>query len=132
MGQPPEDAIRSCLLATSLARRMDLSERDVGDVYYTTLLQHVGCTAYAHETAVLFGGDDIAVRAGGSRIDFANPKDHAPLPGRRGERARRGTRPLPRQARIRGEGDPAVPQAGELTGVECFVWKEEFYVHRTE
>ena len=78
MGQPPEDAIRSCLLATALARRMDLSERDVGDVYYTTLLQHIGCTAYAHETAALFGGDDIAVRAGGARIDSANPREALP------------------------------------------------------
>ena len=78
MGQPPEDAIRSCLLATALARRMDLSEREVGDIYYTTLLQHVGCTAYAYETAALFGGDDIAVRAGGARIDFANPKEALP------------------------------------------------------
>src|SRR3712207_288074 len=75
MGQPPEDAIRSCLLATALARRMDLGERDVGDVYYTTLLQHISCTAYAHETAALFGGDDIAVRAAGARVDFANPKE---------------------------------------------------------
>jgi putative nucleotidyltransferase with HDIG domain len=75
MGQPPEEAIRSCLLATSLARQMDLSQRDVGDVYYATLLQHVGCTAYAHETAALFGGDDIAVRAAGARVDFANPRE---------------------------------------------------------
>lgn len=45
MGQPPEDAIRSCLLATSLARRMDLGEGDLCDVYYASLLQHVGCTA---------------------------------------------------------------------------------------
>ena len=79
MGQPPEDAIRSCLLATALARRMDLSERDVGDVYYTTLLQHIGCTAYAHETSALFGGDDIAVRAGGARIDSANPREALPF-----------------------------------------------------
>ncbi len=79
MGQPPEDAIRSCLLATALARRMDLSERDVGAVYYTTLLQHIGCTAYAHETAALFGGDDIAVRAGGAKIDAANPKEALPF-----------------------------------------------------
>ena len=79
MGQPPEDAIRSCLLATALARRMDLSERVVGDVYYTTLLQHIGCTAYAHETAALLGGDDIAVRAGGARIDSANPREALPL-----------------------------------------------------
>ena len=46
------------------------------EVYYATLLQHIGCTAYAHETAALFGGDYIAVvRAGGARIDFANPKE---------------------------------------------------------
>jgi response regulator RpfG family c-di-GMP phosphodiesterase len=55
MGQPPEEARRSCLLATSLAREMGLKEGDVGDVYYATLLQHVGCTAYAHETAAVFG-----------------------------------------------------------------------------
>jgi hypothetical protein len=55
MGQPPEEAICSCLLATGLARRMGLGESDVCDVYYSTLLQHVGCTAYAHETAALFG-----------------------------------------------------------------------------
>jgi HD-GYP domain-containing protein (c-di-GMP phosphodiesterase class II) len=79
MGQPPEDAARSCLLASGLARRMDLGERDVGDIYYTTLLQHVGCSAYAYETAALFGGDDIAVRAGGARIDFANPKEALPF-----------------------------------------------------
>jgi HD-GYP domain-containing protein (c-di-GMP phosphodiesterase class II) len=79
MGQPPEGAIRSCLLATGLARRMDLSERDVGDIYYTTLLQHVGCTAYSHETAALFGGDDIAVRAGGAKVDFADPKEALPF-----------------------------------------------------
>jgi hypothetical protein len=79
MGQPPEEAARSCLLATSLARHLGLDERDVGDVYYATLLQHVGCTAYAHETAALFGGDDIAIRAGGARIDFANPKEALPF-----------------------------------------------------
>ena len=79
MGQPPEDAIRSCLLATSLARQMELDEQDVGGIYYVTLLQHVGCTAYAHETAALLGGDDIAVRAGGAKVDFANPREALPF-----------------------------------------------------
>lgn len=79
MGRPPEDAIRSCLLATDLARRMELGESGVCDIYYATLLQHVGCTAYAHETAALFGGDDIAVRDGGARIDFANPRETLPF-----------------------------------------------------
>lgn len=75
MGQPPEDAIRSCLLATSLARRMELGERYVCDVYYATLLQHIGCTAYAHETAALFGGNDIAVRADGAKVYFGNSRE---------------------------------------------------------
>ena len=78
MGQPPETAIRTCLLATALAHRMNLSDQDVGDVYYTTLLQHVGCTAYAHETARAFGGDDIALRAAGAAIDFENPREALP------------------------------------------------------
>ena len=79
MGQPPEDAIRSCLVATGLARKMQLSEPDVADVYYATLLQHVGCTAYAHETAALFGGNDIAVRAGGARIYFGDQREGLPF-----------------------------------------------------
>ena len=58
---------------------MELNERDVASVYYATLLQHVGCTAYAYETAALLGGDDIAVRAGGARIDDASPKEALPF-----------------------------------------------------
>ena len=45
MGQEPEKAVRGCLVATGLARAMDLPDRDVADIFYTTLLHHVGCTA---------------------------------------------------------------------------------------
>ena len=75
MGQPPESAIRTCLLATGLARRMDLPEREVADVYYTALLQHIGCTAYAHETAELVDGNDIELRASGAKADEASLQD---------------------------------------------------------
>jgi hypothetical protein len=53
-------AARGCLVATGLARAMDLPEAEVRDVFWTTLLQHVGCTAPAHETSYLFG-DDLTV-----------------------------------------------------------------------
>jgi HD-GYP domain-containing protein (c-di-GMP phosphodiesterase class II)/DNA-binding CsgD family transcriptional regulator len=79
MGQPPEAAVRTCLLATGLARRMGLPERDLADVYFAALLQHVGCTAYAHETAAVFGGDDIALRATGAQVDVANPREAIPF-----------------------------------------------------
>src|SRR5665811_2388654 len=35
LGQPPETAIRSCLLATGLARRMEIDEPEIGAIYYT-------------------------------------------------------------------------------------------------
>ncbi len=65
--------MRACLLATALARRMRLAEDDIADVYYATLLQHLGCTAYAHEEALLFGGDEIAARLLVERRDLARP-----------------------------------------------------------
>lgn len=75
MAQPPEESLRSALVATGLARHLDLPDREVADCLYTALLQHVGCTAFAHETAMLLGGDDLAVNAAGSRTDFSHPSD---------------------------------------------------------
>jgi HD-GYP domain-containing protein (c-di-GMP phosphodiesterase class II) len=76
-GQPPDDAMRACLLAMRLAERMDLGADDRRTVYYTTLLRYIGCTAYAHEDALLFGGDEIAARAALTTRDMANPRDVA-------------------------------------------------------
>jgi len=67
--------MRTCLLATGLARRLGLSDAETADVYWTALLMHVGCTAFAHEQAALFGGDEIAVNAIGSKTDFGNPRE---------------------------------------------------------
>ncbi|HZD17905.1 MAG TPA: HD domain-containing phosphohydrolase [Actinomycetota bacterium] len=75
MGQEPEKAIRATVLATELARHLDLSEREVADVYYTTLLKHLGCTATSHEETHLFGPDDLGMRRVAERTD----------PSRRGE-----------------------------------------------
>jgi HD-GYP domain-containing protein (c-di-GMP phosphodiesterase class II) len=75
MGHPPEEAMRTCLLATALARRRDLPDPEITDVYWTALLMHVGCTAFAHEQAALFGGDEIAVNALGSQIDDGNLRE---------------------------------------------------------
>jgi HD-GYP domain-containing protein (c-di-GMP phosphodiesterase class II) len=68
MGQEPEKAVRSCLLATELARASALSEAEVRDVYYTSLLQHLGCTASSHEVTHLFG-DDVSANRQAERTD---------------------------------------------------------------
>ena len=73
MGFPPDEAMRSCVVATHLARRMALPSETTACAYYAALLQHAGCTAYSHETAALWGGNDIAVNSAGSRTDFNRP-----------------------------------------------------------
>jgi HD-GYP domain-containing protein (c-di-GMP phosphodiesterase class II) len=56
MGQPPEKAIRACVVATEVARRLELPDHEFSDVYYTTLLKHLGCTATPHEELLFRAG----------------------------------------------------------------------------
>ncbi|HEX6231417.1 MAG TPA: HD domain-containing phosphohydrolase [Actinomycetota bacterium] len=79
MGQEPEKAIRATVVATELARRMDLPETDVADVYYTTLLKHLGCTASAHEEAHLFGPDELGMRRVAERTDPTRTRERLEL-----------------------------------------------------
>jgi putative nucleotidyltransferase with HDIG domain len=68
MGNEPEKAIRSCLLATELARATGLTEAQCRDVYYTSMVLHLGCTAPSHELGHLFG-DDVGVMSRGEHTD---------------------------------------------------------------
>jgi hypothetical protein len=73
-GLPPESALRSCLVATALARRLGLDETGVADVYWTALLEHVGCTGFAHEAAGRYG-DELVLGAAAARTDPTDPRD---------------------------------------------------------
>jgi HD-GYP domain-containing protein (c-di-GMP phosphodiesterase class II) len=75
MGQPPEKAIRACVVATELARHMGMSEPEVADVYWTTLLKHLGCTATSHEEVDIFGPADLEMRPAAERTDVARPAE---------------------------------------------------------
>jgi len=76
MGQPLEQALRTCLIAIELAERMRLAKHEISEVFYVALLRFLGCTVDAHELAEIFGGDDIASRrasapvVGGSPLEF--------------------------------------------------------------
>jgi HD-GYP domain-containing protein (c-di-GMP phosphodiesterase class II) len=56
---PPESALRNSLVAVGLGQRLGLSAEDLSDVYYLSLLHHVGCTGAAVFAAQLAGGDDV-------------------------------------------------------------------------
>ena len=75
MGQQPEKAIRAAVVATEIGRHMALGEAEIADVYYTTLLKHLGCTATLHEEAFLFGPDGPTVRRVAERTDPVSPRE---------------------------------------------------------
>ncbi len=64
MGQPLEQALRTCLLAVAAGTELGLDGATRSDIYYLALLRFVGCTSDAHEQAALVGGDEIAFYAG--------------------------------------------------------------------
>ena len=73
-GAPLEESLRRCVLATRLARVAGCADTDSTDLIYTSLLQHLGCTAYSHEAARVWG-DDIATTRLAFLTDFEDPKD---------------------------------------------------------
>jgi HD-GYP domain-containing protein (c-di-GMP phosphodiesterase class II) len=75
-GLLPEEAMRSCLIATALARRLGLDESEVSDTYYTALLTHVGCSALSHETVAAWGHDQRVLRVA-AETNIADPEDVA-------------------------------------------------------
>ena len=84
---PPEESMRSTIMATALARRIGLSEPEVSDVMYTTLLQHLGCIGFAHETSVVYGDESVfnaaAARVGDDVGDVIDTLVRATARGRR-------------------------------------------------
>jgi HD-GYP domain-containing protein (c-di-GMP phosphodiesterase class II)/DNA-binding CsgD family transcriptional regulator len=72
MGQPMEDGLAVCLLATRLGEAMGLSEPELVHVYYSALLRHIGCTADMHVLAAAVG-DDVAMRSAFVTVDLGRP-----------------------------------------------------------
>jgi HD-GYP domain-containing protein (c-di-GMP phosphodiesterase class II) len=73
-GLPPETAMRSCLIGAALARKLGVPEEEVAETFYTTLLLHVGCVAFSHETAATMG-DELVANSAAAKTNFADPRD---------------------------------------------------------
>ena len=63
LGQEMEHGLRTCLIATRLAARLEVDEQTRDDVYWVSLLAMVGCTADSYELRQVWG-DDLELRAG--------------------------------------------------------------------
>ena len=70
LGQPTEHVLRSWLIASRMADRLDISEDMRPALYYVMTLAWVGCVADTPEVATWFG-DDIAYRRDSYAVDLA-------------------------------------------------------------
>jgi HD-GYP domain-containing protein (c-di-GMP phosphodiesterase class II) len=93
-GLPPGTAMHACLIGTRLARLHGLADGEIRASFYASLLLHVGCPGFSHETALLFGNELTLTRAV-ARTNLADPADWETtmIP--------EATRGLPRRARER-------------------------------
>ena len=73
-GGAADESLRRCVVATRLAHAVGCPDATVRDVMAVSLLEHICCTAYAWETAVV-GGDDVAVTRAMVRSDGASSAD---------------------------------------------------------
>lgn len=78
IGQPVEFALRSCLLADRLGRRLKLDRQTLGDIFYQSLLRYVGCNSETYVLVALFG-DEIAFRRDFARIDTGRASEMGAL-----------------------------------------------------
>jgi len=72
-GQPMEHGLRTCWLSLAASEELALDAATRSCVYYVALLRFVGCTSDASETAVLAGGDDVALNAAMAPMLMAQP-----------------------------------------------------------
>ena len=73
-GAPMEESLKRCVVAARLARVVGCSPAQTSELVYTSLLQHLGCTAYAHEGADVWGDDVSFVRLA-FLTNFADRRD---------------------------------------------------------
>lgn len=70
-GFPQEKALRTCLVAVRIAETLNLDERTRSNTLYAALIQPVGCTAFTHEGARIFGTNELKGIPAYSRVDTA-------------------------------------------------------------
>lgn len=68
-GFPLEVALRNALLGVTLGRKLGLSKADLSDAHHMAVLRFLGCSAFAHELAMAFGGNDNVFHSSYEPVD---------------------------------------------------------------
>src|SRR4051794_38119275 len=120
VGQPMDNALRSCVLAMRLGEAIGLGRADMLAVYWSALLRHVGCNAESHSMAALFG-DEVEFNRLVLLVDMGKASEMMPLIFRMLRKASAGARPFEMIAAIAAGlmGSKAI--AAEVVGGHCEV-----------
>ncbi|MEM7112393.1 MAG: HD domain-containing phosphohydrolase [Chloroflexota bacterium] len=116
MGQPLEWVMRTCLLGVHLSELLGLDADERRQVYYLSLLQHIGCTSAATWQAELFGNELEMGQV--LTVDTKNPLEAFPTIVKMAGQGQ----PLLARARYLGRALAAGPGAkDELSRIQCEV-----------
>src|SRR4051812_48973530 len=69
VGQPMEHGLRSCVLAMRLGAALGFGDDALDEIYWYTLLHHVGCNAESNAIAAIFG-DEVEFNRRVGLIDY--------------------------------------------------------------
>ena len=115
-----ENALRSCVLAMRLGEALNLSDEELNEVYWTSLLRHVGCSAESHSVAAIFG-DEVAFNREVTAVDTGRAAEMLPFLFGALRKAHDDAPPLERFAAVmRGLFDSKTI-AAEVIGGHCEV-----------
>lgn len=114
-GLAAESGMRTAILAAKIGTIAGFGGPQKRDCYYAGLLRFIGCTGYAHEEALLNGGDDLAFVRSFADVDFGSPGQIA---SRTLQTLARTAGPVGRLTSIaRFLGDPG--GASKVSGAHC-------------
>ena len=87
-GQPEGHAVRTCLLASKIAERLELPESARNDLYFAALLKDSGCSSNSARIHKIFGGDELLIKQGVKVIDWSSQIESVKYALRATERGR--------------------------------------------
>ena len=72
-GFAPEKGLRVCLVGMAVGTQADIRDGELADLFQSTLLLALGCTAFATENAGYFE-DDLAFQRAMHGLDVTDPR----------------------------------------------------------
>ncbi|MDV3250194.1 HD-GYP domain-containing protein [Devosia sp. BK] len=73
-GQPVGHSLRCCWIGMHIGMRLDLSEEELSDLYYTLLLKDIGCSSNAARICKLYLADDLNFKNSYKSVDTKLPE----------------------------------------------------------